>query len=466
MSDGTEKPIAFASRTLTAAERNYSQIEKEGLACVYGVKKFHAYLFGHPFVLYTDHKPLMHLFGAERAVPSQASARIQRWALTLAMYEYTMAFKPTTAHGNADALSRLPLPEQPKVTPLPSELVLLLDHLQESPTTVHHIRAWTQRDPLLSRVLQFIQSGWPDSCEDVELKPFWVRKMELSVQENCIMWGNRVVIPLPGRVSVLQELHDGHPGVSRMKRLARMFVWWPGLDQDIEEAVKSCDSCQSQRPTPPLAPLLPWKWPTRPWARVHLDLAGPFIGHNFLVLIDSHSKWMEVHPLSSTTSLAIIQCLRGIFAQLGLPEQIVTDNAPNLTSSEVEEFLRRNGIKHTLSPPYHPASNGLAERAVQIFKQGLKKMQEGTLSDRIARFLFTYRNTPQTTTGMSPAELLFGRRLRSRLDLLKPDLYKRVEREQERKKEAHERHSQDRSFQEGDEVNDRTYSHGTTKLDG
>ena len=102
----------------------------------------------------------------------------------------------------------------------------------------------------------------------------------------------------------------------------------------------------------------------------------------------------------------------------------MTDNAPNLSSSEIEEFLRRNGIKHTLSPPYHAASNGLAERAVQIFKQGLKKMQEGTLSDRIARFLFTYRNTPQTTTGISPAEFLFGRRLRSRLDLLKPDLYK------------------------------------------
>ena len=123
------------------------------------MKKFHTYLFGHPFLLYTDHKPLMHLFHAERAVPAQASSRIQRWALTLAMYEYTISYKPTTAHGNADALSRLPLPEQPKVTPVPSELILLLEQLQELPTTAQQIRAWTQRDPLLSRVLQFIQSG-------------------------------------------------------------------------------------------------------------------------------------------------------------------------------------------------------------------------------------------------------------------------------------------------------------------
>ena len=269
-----------------------------------------------------------------------------------------------------------------------------------------------------------------------------------------------MVIPVPGGVPVLLELHDGHPGVSRMKRLARMFVWWPGLDQDIEEAVKSCASCQSQRPAPPLSPLLPWKWPTRPWSRVHLDLAGLFIGRNFLVMIDSHSKWMEVHPLPSTTSLAIIQCLRGIFAQLGLPEQLVTDNGPNLASSEFEEFLRRNGIRHTLSPPYHPASNGLAERAVQIFKQGLNKTQEGTLSDRLARFLFSYRNTPQSTTGVSPAELLLGRRLRSRLDLLKPDLAKRVEREQERQKEAHDRHSQDRSLVVGDAVYVRNFGRG------
>ena len=110
LADGTEQPIGYVSRTLSRAEQNYSQIEKEGLACVFGVKRFHAYLYGRHFTLVTDHKPLLSLLGASKAIPPQASARIQRWALTLSMYAYTLVFKCTAQHSNADALSRLPLP--------------------------------------------------------------------------------------------------------------------------------------------------------------------------------------------------------------------------------------------------------------------------------------------------------------------------------------------------------------------
>jgi len=142
--DGTEKPIAFASCTLSSAEKNYSQIEKEGLACVFGVKRFHSYLFGRHFILYTDHKPLLTLFSEHHAVSSQASARIQRWALTLAMYEYTLVFHSTTDHSNADAMSRLPLPEKLDHTPVSVELILLAETLQEAPITATHIRLWTR----------------------------------------------------------------------------------------------------------------------------------------------------------------------------------------------------------------------------------------------------------------------------------------------------------------------------------
>ena len=111
----------------------------------------------------------------------------------------------------------------------------------------------------------------------------------------------------------------------------------------------------------------------------------------------------------------------------GLPETVVTDNGTCFTSSEFEGFLKKNGIKHFTSAPYHPASNGLAERAVQIVKKGLKKMTEGSISERLARILMSYRLTPQTTTGISPAELLLGKRPRSRLDLLKPHTAEHVE---------------------------------------
>jgi len=205
-----------------------------------------------------------------------------------------------------------------------------------------------------------------------------------------------------------------------------MVVWWPGMVKDIEDKVKSCHDCQQDRPKPAPTPLHPWQYPSRPWARVHIDIAGPCFGHMFLVLIDAHTKWLEVIPLSSTTSKVIIENLRMVFARLGLPETVVSDNASYFVSQEFEDFLQRNGIRHTTSAPYHPSSSGLAERAVQVFKTGMKRMTVGSLNVRISRFLFAYRRTPQTTTGHSPAELLMGRNLRSHLDLIHPDVSKRV----------------------------------------
>lgn len=133
---------------------------------------------------------------------------------------------------------------------------------------------------------------------------------------------------------------------------------------------------------------------------------------------------------------------------LGL--HVVTDNGPCFISEEFREFMTRNGIHHIRSSPYHPASNGLAERAVRVFKEGFKKMKEGTISDKIARFLFAYRNLPHSTTGVSPAELMFGRQLRSQLDLLKPSLESRVEHNQQRQKEGHDQHARERQFSVSD----------------
>ena len=149
-SDGSEQPIGFVSHTLSQAECNYLQIEREGLACVFGVKKFYSYLFGHSFTLIADHKLLVTLFKEHRSVPTHASARIQRWALILAMYEYTIAFRPTKSHGNTDAMSRLPLTVQSATVPHLSEMVLMTEQLDRSPVTATTIRSWTNTDPLLS----------------------------------------------------------------------------------------------------------------------------------------------------------------------------------------------------------------------------------------------------------------------------------------------------------------------------
>ena len=207
-----------------------------------------------------------------------------------------------------------------------------------------------------------------------ELEPYSSRRLELSAFEGCILCGSRVVIPPPGRQTVLQELHEGHPGIVRMKALSRMYVWWPSINTDIEKSVRLCYGCQEVQSSSPVAPLNPWKWPTRPWAHLHF---GPFEGKNILIVIDAHSKWVEAVCTPSTSSSAIIGELRALFAKFGLPESVVTDNGTGFVSQEFETFLKNNGIRHITSAPYHLASNGLAERAVQIVKKGLKKVKVG-----------------------------------------------------------------------------------------
>ncbi len=451
MEDGSEKPLGYVSRTLTKAEKNYSQLEKEGLSCIFGIRRFHSYLFGHRFQLITDHKPLLGLLKEDQATSQHASARIKRWSLFLAAYEYTLTFRNTEAHANADALSRLPLPEEPDPSTTPPEVVLLMEYLDDLPVTANDIRHETRKDPILSKVHQYLRVGWPKE-RDKELERFSSKRIELSIQDDCILWGSRVVVPQKGQDAIIQELHEGHPGMSKMKALARMYVWWPGIDADIERSVRRCRSCQEVRSSPPLAPLNPWKWPSRPWSRIHLDFAGPFENRMFLVIIDAHSKWIESFPTKNATSTVVIDCLRSLFARFGIPNTVVSDNGTCFVSSEFEAYLKSNGIKHNTSAPYHPASNGLAERAVQIVKRGLKKVTSGDIGARLAKVLFTYRITQQSTTGLTPSELMFGRQLRTRLDLVKPNVEQRVEDRQAKQKEYHDKRARSRTFQVDDKV--------------
>ena len=159
MPDGSKQPIGYVSCTLNPAERNYSQLEKEGLSCVFGIKRFYSYLFGHSFTLITDHKPLLGLLDGQKPTSPQASARIRQWSLYMSLFEYTMKFRNTTAHTNADALSRLPPPVEPAISTLPPELVLFADHLSNSPVTTDQIRDCTRKDPQLSKIVQFVQQG-------------------------------------------------------------------------------------------------------------------------------------------------------------------------------------------------------------------------------------------------------------------------------------------------------------------
>ena len=468
MPDGSERPICFASRTLTKAEQNYSHLDKEALAIIFGVRKYHQYLFGRPFQIKTDHKPLTHIFDESRVVPAMASGRIQRWALMLGAYDYRIRYRQGKSNCNADALSRLPLPTADQEVPQPAEVVHLMEHLSTTPLSSAQIRLWTDSDRTLSKVRQWVQEGWPETDSDTsdDLKPYARRKLELSVEGGCVLWGCRVVVPRKGRKSALQMLHEAHPGVARMKSLARGYIWWPGMDREIEDCVKSCTICQTTRKDPPVTPLHPWAYPEKPWTRIHIDYAGPLEGKMFLLIADAHSKWIDAHVTSSATSSSTIELLRRTFATLGLPEVLVSDNATAFTSSEFQEFLKKNGIRHVRTPPYHPASNGQVERVVQTFKEGMKRIKEGSLNTRLCRFLFKYRMTPHSSTGVSPAELMFGRKWRSQLDLLKPSVEEKARQAQDRQRKGHDAHARPRTFVVGETVYTRNYAQGPKWLPG
>ena len=181
--------------------------------------------------------------------------------------------------------------------------------------------------------------------------------------------------------------------------------------------------------------------------------------------MDAHSKWIEVFIVPSTSTADTIKKLRVAFSTHGLPVTLVSDNGTAFTSSEFQEFMKRNGVQHITTAPYHPSSNGLAERAVQTVKAGLQKM-EGPLEVRIARFLLKYRVTPQTTTGLTPAELLMGRRLRTHLDLLFPTVQQRVRRQQQAQKARRERHPCSRHLNVGDRVMARNFAPGVKWIPG
>ena len=431
--DGTIKAIAHASCSLTPAERNYSQVEKEGLALIFAVKKFHKYIYGRHFTLLTDHRPLLSIFGNRKGIPVHSANRLQRWAAALLGYDFKIEYRKSTDFGLADALSRL-IPtlaapdEEVVVAALQADfnIEMLTNHL---PVTFDKLRTVSREDELLQTVKRFIKTGWPDTKtlhqhpSSAKLEAFYRRRESLTIEQDCVMFRERTVIPTVLRTRVLKLFHRGHPGIHRMKSLARNYAYWPGMDHDIEEMVRRCSPCASAAKQPLKASLHSWPPATKPWQRIHIDYAGPHLGKFFLIVVDAYSKYPDVIPVPSMTSRQTVTALRKLCAQHGLPETLVSDNGTQFTSQEFKEFCRANAVNHILAPPYHPQSNGRAERFVDTFKRGLQKLRgEGDMDKILDTFLLTYRSTPNSTLPkqQSPAEVFLGRKPRTTLDLLLP----------------------------------------------
>ncbi|GFR13178.1 uncharacterized protein K02A2.6 [Trichonephila clavata] len=286
--DGSERPIAFASRNLSGSEKKYSQIDKEALSIVWAVKKFYLYLKCRRFTLITDHKALAAIFGSKRGLSVLATTRLLHYALILQSFEFDIIFRKTIEHGNADFLSRLPDGFEVK----DDITIFQMSQIETLPVTSKELRQETGKDIELGPLLKALREG----------KDLQGRESQYTIEDGCIMYGQRVCIPRKFQKNVLEELLAGHLGIVKMKAIARSFVYWKNIDKDIEEAAKNCFDCARYKADPTKAKVHYWVYPSLPWERIHVELAGPIFEYTFFLIVDAHSKWLEVYPMKTTTT--------------------------------------------------------------------------------------------------------------------------------------------------------------------
>ncbi|VEN36375.1 unnamed protein product, partial [Callosobruchus maculatus] len=296
------------------------------------------------------------------------------------------------------ALSRLPQKSE-DLTVFDEADVFEIQLIETLPVTVEDLARATRNDSSLKVLLNALETG-------------------------CIMKGQRVVIPLTERKKVLEELHSAHLGIVKMKNLARSYCWWPRIDTDIEHIVSNCYQCNKIKNNIAKVDTHIWEKSKLPFERVHADFAGPFNGGYYFILVDSFTKWPEIHFTKDTSSETTIEICRKIFSTFGIPKYFVTDNGSNFVSFKFKRFLQENGVTAKLTAPYHPATNGQAERYVQTLKKALRTMKCDNYNKNLelCKFLLQYRRAPHINTGKSPSELMFGRQIRSRLDCMKPEI--------------------------------------------
>lgn len=282
--------------------------------------------------------------------------------------------------------------------------------------------------PVWKQLLDYVKNGWPEDKKEIskELKVFYKFRQSLDCEDNCIYFGDRILVPSKHRGKVLEMLHREHIGVARCKMLARKSVWWPGVSQDVEKFVINCDLCNKFATRK--ANCKPQKWTdtVHPMERIHID-HFMLNGSNYLIIADDYSGWVDIQKNSSVSTRCVLHSLRIFFATFGLPKKIVSDNGSSFTSEQFRSFCVANSIEHILTPPYHPMSNGLAERAVGIAKQNLKKFMESSdssnlsVEEQIQNYLFKSRSTPlssPTKEGKSPSELILSFKMNTPLNLL------------------------------------------------
>lgn len=485
--DKIERTVAFASRTLSAAERKYATVEKEALACVWAVERWRTYLWGRRFTLRTDHQALTTLLTTKGV--GRAGLRVSRWSARLMSYNYDIIYRPGAENAPADCMSRLPLPAAPSpdgsVEPAhmedsDPEIVALLSTARNS-LSAADLDSACASCPEITNLRTQITCGWPSSSKglDPDLLPYYKLRLELCVKDHFVFRDSRLVVPIALRPDLITIAHESHQGVVRTKQRLRELYWWPKMDAEVLSAIRSCQLCQLNDKTakPRPAPLQPVPLPDGPWQKVAMDIVGPFefappACRYAVTLIDYYSKWPEVAFSQTITTETVTTFLSSVFSRHGNPLSIVTDNGVQFTSAAFAAFVEERHIHHHRSSLYYPAANGQVERFNGVLKHTLQLaiQQHKPWKPAVTDFLHVYRATPHATTGTSPFQLLCGRPMRTKLTLLPPtpvstqtdmDIRHRVKQRQDKMKAYTDakRGARPPAFQKGDRVRVRNPLH-------
>jgi hypothetical protein len=430
------RPVFFTSRAMTQTEQRYAQIEKEMLAIVHSCMKFEQFIYGRDKItVESDHKPLEVIFKKPIA---DSPKRLQRMLLYLQKFSLSVTYKKGSELYIADTLSRAFLKEtgehklKDDVFAMEEldfikemELVNTIGDIPNSKRRMEEIRTATRKDPVMIKLLKTIQRGWRESKKetDKEIQPYFDVRAELSCEDGLILKGERIVIPMMERRTVMNNLHISHLGREGTLTKAREYVYWPKMNEQIKQMISVCDVCNRVRSQQQKEPLQLQEVPSRAWAVVSSDL---FELNNriYIIVVDHYSNFFEYELLSAATSGLVIRAMKQMFARYGIPEKMITDNGTQYVSDEFKKFSKEYGFDHSTTSPRFPQANGKAERAVGVCKQLMQKSLIAKSDFYVA--LLDFRNTPQAEIGLSPAQRMFGRRTRS----LIPAVSKKFEQQQ------------------------------------
>ena len=345
-----QQPIYYASRPLTSAEKNYQNLEREAQAAVWGMEKFHYFLYGRKFILQIDQKPSVSIF---RKHMIDVSPRIQR--ITIRAWQYE--FEPQHISGRINVISHA----LSRVTPLEYQNsnaekdILAMNFLQYSSIKEKErdeVLQETNKDLELQALKQTISTGWPVKRSQIpaSLHPYWNFRDELTIEGGILMKNSEVLIPETLKQKYLRQIHQGHQGIEACRSRAREFVFWVNINKEIEELVQKCSLCQSQQNSTTSIQKYVSEVPPQPWHTIGSDLFY-FQRIDFLVVVDYFSKYLIMRKIPNSTSSAVIKELGMIFSEFGKPQVFRSDNGPCYWSQEFRSFMQNWSIKHE---PDHP----------------------------------------------------------------------------------------------------------------